>query len=105
MHMQDEGLWDDGSVTLAQLNSAEMQDILNKAQSMSTSQLREEINKLDKALPSGCASYTWRWQNDRDDAMRKAGWRLRAASLGAATYEKANGMAFIYADDCEIKIT
>ena len=51
MHMQDEGLWDDGSVTLAQLNSAEMQDILNKAQSMSTSQLREEINKLEGASP------------------------------------------------------
>ena len=44
---QDEGLWDDGSVTLSQLNSAEMDDILHKAKSMSTSQLRAEINKLE----------------------------------------------------------
>jgi hypothetical protein len=46
---QDEGLWDDGSVTLAQLNKAEMNQILSKAQGMSTSQLRSEINKLEGA--------------------------------------------------------
>lgn len=46
---QDEGLWDDGSVTLAQLNKAEMNEILSKAQGMSTSQLRSEINKLEGA--------------------------------------------------------
>ncbi len=36
---QDEGLWDDGSVTLAQLTKTEMNDILSKAQGMSTSQV------------------------------------------------------------------
>jgi hypothetical protein len=46
---QDEGLWDDGSVTLAQLTKTEMNDILSKAQGMSTSQLRSEINKLEGA--------------------------------------------------------
>jgi len=46
---QDEGLWDDGSVTLAQLTKVEMNDILSKAQGMSTAQLRSEINKLEGA--------------------------------------------------------
>ena len=36
---QDEGLWDDGSVTLAQLTKTEMNDILVKAKGMSTSQV------------------------------------------------------------------
>jgi hypothetical protein len=36
---QDEGFWDDGSVTLAQLNKAEMNHILSKANSMSASQV------------------------------------------------------------------
>jgi len=44
---QDEGFWDDGSVTLSQLNKAEMNHILSKANSMSASQLRAEINKLE----------------------------------------------------------
>jgi len=36
---QDEGFWDDGSVTLSQLNKAEMNHILSKANSMSASQV------------------------------------------------------------------
>ena len=36
-------------MTLAQLNKAEMNQILSKAQGMSTSQLRSEINKLEGA--------------------------------------------------------
>lgn len=37
--LQDEGLWDDGSVTLAQLNKSEMNSILNKASGMSATQV------------------------------------------------------------------
>jgi len=46
---QDEGLWDDGSVTLAQLNKSEMNAILDKASGMSATQLRSEISKLEGA--------------------------------------------------------
>ncbi|EKX54035.1 hypothetical protein GUITHDRAFT_150128 [Guillardia theta CCMP2712] len=44
---QDEGFWDDGSVTLAQLNKQEMNEILAKAKSMSTDQLRAEVAQLE----------------------------------------------------------
>ena len=37
--LQDEGLWDDGSVTLTQLNKSEMNSILNKASGMSATQV------------------------------------------------------------------
>ena len=100
---QDEGFWDDGSVTLAQLNKAEMNHILSKANSMSASQVYLSLDCnhpglflrfLDMAACHHFSLLTKKcWPSTCSSAPRSTSSRPRARALPRSLLPRAPSLS------------